>query len=181
MLDKLESFGAIPASLPENSLRQSLEALRKITGKLPEDYSRFLLHFGATVLFDVNVVFKAAQPSPWADPSGYDSLESLYGLADTGKDYTVFEAADAYREDFSNHWLPIGSSSGDNQICLCLQGALYGQVWFWDHETDPVFSESGVISGMTRIADSFKEFIEILDSREEDNDISGVVRVDLDF
>jgi hypothetical protein len=67
------------------------------------------------------MLFSALQPSPWSDEQGTDTLESLYGLAESGKEYTVFEMADTYWNDFRDQWLPIGASSGDNQICLCLK------------------------------------------------------------
>ncbi|MDV5358142.1 SMI1/KNR4 family protein [Enterobacter asburiae] len=181
MLRKLESFGAVPASLPKDALRQSVNTLESITTKLPDNYRDFLLHFGASILFNVTVVFRARQASPWADTKGFDSLESLYGLCKGSNEYTVFEALDTYREDLHDQWLAIGASAGDNQICICLKGALFGQVWYWDHEADPVFNYAEVVSGMTKVANTFEEFIGLLESRDEEVDMSGVVKVDLDF
>lgn len=181
MLRKLESFGAVPASLPKDVLRQSVNTLESITAKLPPSYRDFLLYFGTSVMFNVNIVFKALQPSPWADDKGFDSLESLYGLYNGGNEYTVFEALDTYREGLYGQWLPIGASAGDNQICICLNGAMSGQVWYWDHEADPVYNDAEVVSGMTRIANTLEEFIGLLESRSEEVDTSGVVKIDLDF
>lgn len=65
MLRKLESFGAKPASLLLDLLKDSVNGLESVTKQLPDSYRSFLLHFGVSVLFDVNVVFKALQPSPW--------------------------------------------------------------------------------------------------------------------
>lgn len=48
----------------------------------------------------MNIFFKVLQPSLWSDDQGNDTLESLYGLAESGKEYTVFEMADTYRNDF---------------------------------------------------------------------------------
>lgn len=181
MLRKLESFGAKPASLLLDLLKESVNGLESVTKQLPDSYRSFLLHFGVSVLFDVNVVFKALQPSPWADDKGYDSLESLYGLAESGKEYTVFVMADTYRDDLRNQWLPIGASSGDNQILICLNGVMPGQIWFWDHGANPVFNEFEVISGMTKIANSFEEFVDMLETQDEELDTSGVIKVVLDF
>lgn len=181
MLKKIESFGAKSVFLKEELLIQSLDFLEKEVGKLPQSYRNFLLHFGTSVLFDVNVFFKAEQPSPWADDNGYDSLESLYGLNKFKKEYTVFETTEMYKEDFKNQWLPIGASSGDNQIILCLMDNMYGEVWFWDHNQDPLFNKKGYFYGLTRIANSFEDFVAILESFEDENDTSGVLKVDLDF
>ncbi|ELY2798225.1 SMI1/KNR4 family protein [Cronobacter dublinensis] len=181
MLRKLESFGVVPSFLQKDVLRQNVNTLESITTKLPDNYKDFLLHFGASILFNVTVVFRARQASPWADTKGFDSLESLYGLCKGSNEYTVFEALDTYWEDLHGQWLPIGASAGDNQICICLKGALFGQVWCWDHEVDPVFNYAEVVSGMTKVANTFEEFIGLLESRYEKVDMSGVVKVDLDF
>lgn len=181
MLKKIERFGAKSTSLPSDELIRSLNTLEASIGPIPESYRAYLLHFGVSVLFDVNVVFKALQPSPWSDEQGNDTLESLYGLAESGKEYTVFEMAATYRNDFRDQWLPIGSSSGDNQICLCLKGNMSGEIWFWDHESDQIFNDSKVISGLTKIANSFDEFVGMLNVQDDKIDVSGVIKVDLDF
>lgn len=181
MLKKLELFGAKPTSLPSDELIKSFNKLEASMGPIPESYRAYLLHFGVYILFDVNVVFKALQPSPWSDEQENDTLESLYGLAESGKEYTVFEMADTYRNDFHDQWLPIGVSSGDNQICLCLKGSMSGEIWFWDHESDPIFNDSAVISGLTKIANSFDEFVDMLTVQDDKIDASGVIKIDLDF
>lgn len=181
LLKKLERFGAKSTPLPLDELKKSLNTLETSIGPIPESYRAYLLHFGASVLFNINVVFKALQPSPWADEQGNDTLESLYGLAESGKEYTVFEMADTYRNDFREQWLPIGASSADNQICLCLKGGMSGEIWFWDHESDPIFKDSAVISGLTKIANSFEEFVDMLAAQDDEIDASGVIKVDLDF
>ena len=100
MLKKIERFGAKPASLPSDELIKCLNTLEASIGLIPESYRAYLLHFGASVLFNINIFFKVLQPSLWSDDQGNDTLESLYGLAESGKEYTVFEMADTYRNDF---------------------------------------------------------------------------------
>lgn len=99
-VEKLERFGAKPASLPSDEFIKFLNTLEASIGLIPESYRAYLLHFGASVLFNINIVFKVLQPSLWSDDQGNDALESLYGLAESGKEYTVFEMADTYRNDF---------------------------------------------------------------------------------
>ncbi|MEY8713642.1 SMI1/KNR4 family protein [Mangrovibacter phragmitis] len=181
MLKKLESFGAKPKPLSIEMLNKFINLIESETGQFPDSYRSFLLHFGISVLFDVNVVFKAIQPSPWADDKGYDSLESLYGLFESDNEYTISEVVNTYKEDFHNQWISIGASSGGNQICICLNGEMYGQIWFWDHEADPIFNDTTVISGMTKIANSFIEFVDILEVQDEQADTSGLKKIELDF
>jgi hypothetical protein len=77
LLNKLERFGAKSTQLPLDELKKTLNTLEASIGPIPESYRAYLLHFGASVLFDVNVVFKALQPSPWSDEQGTIRL-SLY-------------------------------------------------------------------------------------------------------
>ncbi|STQ13465.1 SMI1 / KNR4 family [Enterobacter cloacae] len=181
MLKKLERFGAKSTPLLLDELKKNLHTLETSIGPIPESYRAYLLHFGVSALFDVNILFKPLQPSPWSDEQGNDTLESLYGLAESGKEYTVFEMTDIYRNDFRDQWLPIGASSGDNQICLCLQGRYVGRDLVLDHESDPIFNHSVVTSGLTKIANSFDEFVDMLTAQNDKIDASGVVKVDLDF
>ncbi len=87
MLKKIKRFGAKPISLPTDELIKSFNKLEASIGPIPESYRAYLLHFGVSVLFDVNVVFKALLPSPWSDEQENDTLESLYGLAESGKEF----------------------------------------------------------------------------------------------
>lgn len=100
LLKKLERFGAKSTPLLLDELKKNLHTLETSIGPIPESYRAYLLHFGVSALFDVNILFKPLQPSPWSDEQGNDTLESLYGLAESGKEYTVFEMTDIYRNDF---------------------------------------------------------------------------------
>lgn len=86
-----------------------------------------------------------------------------------------------YKDDLGNQWLPIASSDGGNQICLCLTGKMVGQVWFWDHEADPLYDKNHVISGLSLAAYDLKDLIFRLEIGKEEPDISGVKKVVLDF
>jgi len=181
MLKILESFGAEPYSISLEMKKNLLEKLEVLTGPLSDDYRNFLLYFGGSVLFNVDLIFKGIQHSVWANSEGYDAIESLYGLEDSGHDYTIFEAIDTYHNEFRDQFIPIGSSSGGNEICLCIHGDMKGQIWFWDHESDPMFDMKTVLSGMTLIENSFQKFINKLKIDDEEPNISGVKNVTLDF
>lgn len=183
MFDKIEGFGAKPKALPLEVKSELIVRLEKLMGDgaLPNEYRSFLEYFGTSVMFNSKLVFKGIAASPWANEKLYDDLESLYGLKEFGGEYSVFEAIETYNNDLKNQWVPIGSSSGGNQICLCVYGRMFGQVWFWDHESDPHFNLDNVISGMSFSAENFTAFIDRLEVDKEDPDITGVVKVNLDF
>ncbi|HCO2213623.1 TPA: SMI1/KNR4 family protein, partial [Escherichia coli] len=73
-----------------------------------------------------------------------------------------------YKYDFNMKLIPIAASAGGNQVCVCLEGKRKGEVWFWDHETDPVFNEDENVSGLTLIAYDLEDFIDRL-VVEDDN------------
>lgn len=180
MLNKIKSLGARFFSIEINKKNKLLGDLEKITGTLPNDYREFLFHFGSNVQFDAMVSFKSIVPSPWADKNGFDAIEYFYGLINTNTGYTVFEAINTYRDDFKMKFVPIGFSSGGNQICLCLDEKRKGSIWFWDHETDPTFDPEKIILGLTLIAYDFKSFIGKL-TINEDSSPSKAIGGYLDF
>lgn len=159
MLSKFKSFGANFSSIDINEKNKLLEVLEKITGTLPNDYREFLFHFGSNILFDAMVSFKSIEPSPWVDKNGFDVIEYFYGLSNTNKGYTIFEAINTYRDDFKMKFIPIGFSSGGNQICFCIDEKRKGSIWFWDYETASVFDTENIIFGLTLIACDFKGLI----------------------
>lgn len=151
-----------------------------ITGRLPDDYRGFLYDYGGVVKFNCIVIFKGIEMSVWADNKGFDTIDYFYGLLDLNKDYLLANAINTYKEYFKMLWIPIGCSSGGNQICLCIKGNKKGSVWFWDHEMDPIINNKPS-SGLTLIASSFNEFISKLEKEEVDNSPSKAISISLDF
>lgn len=137
-----------------------LENLERRTGILPKDYYNFLLYFGSNVKFDAIVIFKGIESSPWADDKGFDTIDYFYGLDNINKDYTIFEMIETYKNELKMKLIPIGCSSGGNQICICTQGNIKGTIWFWDHEKIPSFNNEQIASGLTLVAHNFKNFID---------------------
>lgn len=180
MLNTLEKLGAKVTHLPANKKSELIDDIEKITGRLPNDYRDFLLYFGSTVKFDFILLFKGIESSPWADSKGFDTIDYFYGLSDKNGGYSLFDAIDTYKNDFKMQWIPIGYSSGGNQICLCIKGIKKGTIWFWDHETDPIFDKDDVISGLTLIAHDFDGLINKL-KIEDDSSPSKAIGGFLDF
>lgn len=179
MISKLKSLKVRFTSIEVNQTITLLENLEIITGTLPKDYHDFLLCFGSNVIFDEIIIFKGIESSPWADNKGFDTIDYFYGLNNIYDDYTIFEMIKTYKHDLKMELIPIGFSSGGNQICICTQGNKKGSIWFWDHEETPIFNNE-IISGLTLVAYKFKEFINIL---EIENNTTPTKAIDgyLDF
>ncbi|CAI1527346.1 SMI1 / KNR4 family [Serratia marcescens] len=181
MLKKLEKLGAALSKLSNGVDDPLFKKLENYSGVLPSEYCDFLVNFSQGAEFDSSIVYKGVEASPWASKDGYDSLEYFYGLSNSEGEGDVFEFIEMYKDDLGNQWLPIASSDGGNQICLCLTGKMVGQIWFWDHEADPLYDENKVISGLSLAAHDLKDFISRLEIDKEEPDISGVKKVVLDF
>lgn len=162
MISKLKSLKVRFTSIEVNKTITLLENLERITGTLPKDYHDFLLYFGSNVKFDEIIIFKGIESSPWADNKGFDTIDYFYGLNNINDDYTIFEMIKTYKNDLKMELIPIGFSSGGNQICICTQGNKKGSIWFWDHEETPIFNNE-IISGLTLVSYKFKEFINKLE------------------
>lgn len=181
MLKKLEKLGAALSKLSNGVDDPLFKKLENYSGALPSEYCDFLVNFSQGAEFDSLIVYKGVEASPWASKDGYDSLEYFYGLSNSEGEGDVFEFIEMYKDNLGSQWLPIASSDGGNQICLCLTGKMVGQIWFWDHEADPLYDENQVISGLSLAAYDLKDFIFRLEIDKEEPDISGVKKVVLDF
>ncbi|WP_193017284.1 SMI1/KNR4 family protein [Proteus sp. FME41] len=169
MIYKLKSLKVRFTSIEVSKKITLLENLERITGVLPKDYHDFLLYFGSNVKFDAIVIFKGIESSPWADDKGFDTIDYFYGLNNINNEYTIFEMIETYKNDLEMKLIPIGFSSGGNQICICTQRNMKGTIWFWDHEEFSLFKNEQIVSGLTLVAHDFKEFI---DKLEIENNIS---------
>lgn len=163
MISKLKFLRVNFISIDVSKKVTLLENLERIIGVLPKDYHDFLLYFGSNIKFDAIVIFKGIKSSPWTDEKGLDTIDYFYGLDNINKGYTIFEMIETYKNDLEMKLIPMGFSSGGNQICICNQGNIKGTIWFWDHEKLPSFNNEQIASGLTLVANNFKDFIDKLE------------------
>ncbi|EAZ9183327.1 SMI1/KNR4 family protein [Salmonella enterica] len=180
MLDKIEFLGGAISPFKNTEKERALDNLQMITGRLPDDYRNFLYDYGGVVKFNCMVIFKGIESSAWADDKGFDTIDYFYGLIDLNKNHLLTNAINTYKKDFKKLCIPIGYSSGGNQICLCIKGSRKGAIWFWDHERDPIINDKPS-PGLTLIASSFNEFISKLEKEEDDNSPSKAISISLNF
>lgn len=99
--------------------------------RLPEEYRNFLLEnngcrFAEQMLFTITGPVQEAL------------IDSLYGLDGANPYITITGALDIYAGRIPSTLLPIGSTIGDNLVCLSLVEKDYGAVYYWDHEGENV-------------------------------------------
>ena len=130
-----------------------------ILGQLPEDYKAFMLeHNGGRPLKRYVLSFTEHDPETDKDfESGLD-IYSFNKIEDIPLFYNNLYGSELIPE----HYCPIADDSCGNEILLCtIKDSNYGNIFFADNEMFEA-DESFVI---TKLADSFEEFINLL--REE--------------
>ena len=120
--------------------------------RLPEDYRKYLLSFNGAE--PINTVCSISDD---------EGETSIHGMHDCPK-YCRIESN--FGDDNSTKktgLLAFAYEQGGNDFCICLQPKLYGEIYFYDHESSYVDD----IDTLIKIADSFDCFIESLTSKEE--------------
>jgi SMI1 / KNR4 family (SUKH-1) len=134
---------------------EELEA--RVGAELPSDYKDFLGRQNGGYL----------QPNSYEDDGVGASVRQLYSAGTTPVEQLddVAEVADMYSpegeadDELRPGFLPIGEDDGGNLILLVVDGEDRDAVYFWEHEIQP--SEKAY----TRLADSFSELLDGLESR----------------
>ncbi len=145
----------------------------QIGAKLPAAYVKMLRTFETAVRFKNEVVFTPIEPSGWAGDDGKLSVDEFYGPKRGSSG--LLENIKTFEGNVPDSVIPIGDSSGGNQICLGIRKPTKGKVYFWDHESE--FDEADPLNGLSLIADSFRDFINKLEVEPEGEmlDDDGVV------
>jgi hypothetical protein len=152
------------------------ELERATGGELPELYRSFLQIFGGSSLRQI-VEFAPVEPLPVSvSSSGRGTVDVFYGAAahapnDLGGMLAV------YHSRMPEHFLPIASDGGGNQIAMLVSGDDAGAIFHWDHNNE--WDEDDYIDlglpipprlkwqNVTLIAHSFHSFLERLSLRCE--------------
>jgi hypothetical protein len=145
-VDFFEDGGRPLDTLEISALELSLGA------KLPLDYRNFLS------------TQNGGRPIP--------SMLELEGLqvrvrelfaANSGDSRDLLRRHESLRDVLPSGVLPIGLDTGDNYFCIALVPGQSGAVYWKDHES--LLSESE--EGLTKVADSFSQFIDLLHLKSE--------------
>ncbi|KFL54101.1 hypothetical protein JM78_11380 [Burkholderia pyrrocinia] len=181
MMDKLSQLGATPIDLLSKTKMQILAALEVKVGRLQDDYRNLLLHFGGDIEFSSLIKFRADESSLWAAEDGTESLEILYGLK-SKYGSSILQMFETYKGRIPEDWIPIGEAPGGNQICLRIHPSDgFQSVEFWNHDSEvgPGLPPSG--DGLTKIANSLRDFVNRLTPEDPPENIPRAVEVDLQF
>lgn len=141
---------------------------------LPDDYREFLFSLGKTILLEGNTV--------GGDVSDPYLVDVLYGVNDARR--TLMSAHKNYVDRLPKGVISIGTSAGDDQICLALKSAKRQGVFYWDHEgeVDAHQNRTPDYSNMGLMAGSFTEMLSKMEGVPDNpKPKSRAVRVDLKF
>lgn len=159
---KLAELGYEPfMDEPKNSEETVAADLKRVGVDVPSDYAAFLEAFPETGSFNRQIGFRGLQPTPWADRSGADRLEILYGHC-WDASFDIVGIRDDYRDQVKPPYLIIGRMPGGSQVVMSCAGENRGRIYGWDYEQSPRLGR-----GLYLAFDDFSSFIHGLFAEEE--------------
>lgn len=142
-----------------------LKLEKKINGKLSDEYKDFLLENNGGYVDDYLVTSKFIENDSTAS-------EKYYQSTSPDRFYNIDELLEEYEDNIYDPVLPDGYISiaydtGGNQIVICIDDSSdNGKIYFANHELYDSLTGFWII---TKLYDSFNEFINSLHPFEEDN------------
>lgn len=143
---------SVAITKPNRSVNSiAVKELEAIIGKkLPADYRAFLLEFNGGR--PENNVFPVPEDRTSA---GVDRFYGLLGKRESGD--LLFQRQ-LLLDRMPKDMLPIGDASCGNCICLSFRSDSFGNVFFWDHELEPLGGTDVSFSNLFRVGNSFHDF-----------------------
>lgn len=131
--NKLKSIGITPKSLEKHSESEVKAIEQKYNIILPDEYKIFLMDFGE-VAFENDVNYSPAKDYPWTTNESNEKIVNFYGLE--SNQFSLQKAIETYIERMPSSVIPIAECPNGNQICICVCGQNYGEIYLWDHEQE---------------------------------------------
>jgi len=158
---KMVELGAEVLDGIADNPRFKLDDIKNKLSYLPSPtHETILLGWPGTIVFNQGAIFKPKENSPVDPESGFQRLESLYGLADDKGN--ILRKNKMLHDQIPDRYIAIGDAPGGNEICVDRETR---KIVFWYHEA------SDENESLFEIANSFDEFF---NSLRPDNDSQSV-------
>lgn len=142
---------------------RDLESL--VGHRLPDDFRVFVLEQNGGV------------PAREVHTPGPESVGvRAFFMLDDDPDYSMANALEVYTGRYPDGMLPIATDSSSNLILLDLGYVHPGSVWFWNHEEEANDDEPPRTDNITKVADTFEEFLTSLTDRLSDEEEALIQR-----
>ncbi len=135
----------------------------KINGKLSDEYKKFLLENNGGYVDDYLVTPKFVEVNSSKSKRYYQSTSP-------DRFYDLDELLEEYEDNLDdpvlpNNYISIAYDTGGNQIVMCVENGIEnGKIFFANHE---IYDSLTGFWIMTKISDSFNEFVSSLHPFEE--------------
>lgn len=145
-----------------------VKGLEKAFGmNFPKDYVDFLVQQNGGALKPEHSYTMSFNGRPMLG-----GIRILYGIEaeSWGDIYDAIETFHLHERRMPEFLLPIGSDSGDNQICIILDKKRFGEIVHWEMESEVGYDKEnkkwlkGPLDNCHFIAKSFSEFLAMLKS-----------------
>ena len=159
-MDIAEFIAGVDRAGAEQPTIAGLEAFEKSIGcRLPDDYRQFLLacaggYFGGGAEFN------------WPQGHWAGAVQMVFGLRQDDPDSSLLTHRQAPQWPMVDELLSIMSDHGGNPICMTIDKAHFGQIWFIDHEVAEYDKPWTLAEAMSEswgyilpLAPTFSEFI----------------------
>jgi hypothetical protein len=118
----------------------------------PEDYKQFLIRYNGgrpdEGVFHIS------------EEEGDSSFGFLYSVhRNSCRVNEIIHNVKNYKNRIPNTMIPIGGDSFGNQILLGVFGEDRNKIYFWDHEKEGIDGPEDIRDPLTKLADSFEDFI----------------------
>lgn len=163
--ERIDGYGVtyLGKRFPQDMRQNFLKKYEGIVEKpLPVDYREFLLHYGSAFVLDKYVCFEFHKKPMWEGSKEALTIDVFYGF-DEGLN-NLFRNETIFGARLPSNIIPIGGTTFDSQVCLCLDAENFGRVYFWDKDDEREITgdRENDFGNVYLVAESFSEFIESL-------------------
>ena len=115
--------------------------------KLPADYRTFLLENNG------------GNPVKQNNPVPATIVSYIFGMHNGDYYASLYKHIDVFKNRIPFGTFPIANDPFGNQFLMALNEENYGQIYFWDHEGEPMAQDGHYIGNVIFVAYSFGEFV----------------------
>ena len=143
---------------------------KRLPGVLPKEYVKYILKYGTGKGLKEHLCFDVMEYGDLESDIVSDEriFNALSSVAELNIHFEALSISAYQPKCLPKDMIMVGSDLSDNPVLLCIEGAYYGKVFFWN----PVLcldidDEEDSYENIGLVANSFQEFIQCLHSCSE--------------
>ncbi|WP_411680969.1 SMI1/KNR4 family protein [Clostridium thailandense] len=138
-----------------HSESEIIDIEKKYNINFPEEYRMFVAKYGNATIKD-DIYYKPIEKSSCTPDDGFDSLGVFYGFKEDN--VNLCKMIERYLGRMPQSLVPIAEAQGGNQICIGVEGDVFGKIYLWNHENESLENDE-CWSNLSLIAESLFDLI----------------------